>query len=125
MWKANSKDCLECRWCCSSELLTLGDENYGQEEVAHHLWEKGRRVLWEPASKQWFVMFKLPCKYITRWGCVRYDTRPLHCKIWDCTWGPRIQKLARIWEVAGDRIMKEIKRRGRYYGESDSSNSTD
>ena len=107
------KQCIGCQWCCHVANVPIPGEN--TEEFAYLYWIKGRRIYWEPFTKEWYWLVTAPCQHISPDGCMIYEDRPDICKRSFCPFGPGwIEKRYDILCDAGDRIMKQIHERGTY-----------
>lgn len=111
------KRCMECRWCCENEGVSLPNAS---DRTLHVGWLKGMRQIWIPWSKHWMVIIdNTACKYISANGCAIYDndTRPYVCSEWMCqtpvlTYARIMPILERASQRILDRKFKNWKRSG-------------
>lgn len=111
------KLCIACSWCCTYANIPIPfNEGFNtQEEFAYLYWIKGRKVYWEPFTKEWYWLADAPCQHLTKDGCDCYEIRPDICKRSWCPFGPyRMHERYDLLVQAGDRIMKRIHDRGIY-----------
>ena len=110
MW--TNEQCMDCQWCCRVANVPIP----GGLEFAYLYWWKGRKVYWEPLTKEWYWLADDNCQYIGLDGCKCYENRPTICKTFYCPFGPYwIHERFEILCDAGDRIMREYERRGTFH----------
>lgn len=109
--KTEQDDCIDCQWCCRKQNNPIP----GGLEYAFLYYIKGRPIYWEPITGEWYTLTDSPCQHITPFGCAIYEDRPRLCREWYCPFGPEwIEHRYEILLAAGQRIMKQIERRGNF-----------
>lgn len=109
--------CIKCQWCCqvANVPIPYNKGHNTQEEFAYLYWIKGRRVYWEPFTKEWYWLENKPCQHLSPDGCMIYEDRPRLCRDSWCPFGPhRMHNRYEILCAAGDKIMNRIHDRGIY-----------
>ena len=112
-----SRLCKQCQWCCkyANMPIPFNEGHNTQEEFAYLYWRKGRKVYWEPFTKEWYWLADSPCQHICPSGCKIYDERPDICKRSWCPFGPfRMMNRYDNLVDAGNQIMLRIHDRGIY-----------